>query len=246
MPLEFPEELEMPETSLHLRLRTALFLIVDRELHGRAFVGSDQFVYYRATDPKACLSPDVFVRLGGPSELLRTFKIWEHGAPQLAVEILSRSDAPDPDWGEKLQSYRETGIAELVRFDPTDDAVPLRIWDHVDGDMIERDLSDPSAWACRALGAYWCLHRDAELGLMPRLSRDIEGRDLWLTSEEHLAREQAAKDAERAAKEAERAAKEAERAAKEAERAAKEAERFEKESLAARVRELEAELARRG
>src|SRR5262245_15837636 len=72
-PIAFPAAEEMPETSVHMRLRTALFLILERELRGRAFVGSDQFVYWDPTDPKACLAPDVLVRLGGPLELVPSF-----------------------------------------------------------------------------------------------------------------------------------------------------------------------------
>jgi hypothetical protein len=62
-----------------------------------------------------------------------------------------------------------------------------------------------------------------------RIAEDQAGTRFWTTPEE-----------------TERAAKEAERAAKEAERAAKEAERAEKEAALARIRELEAELARKG
>src|SRR5688572_11027556 len=69
VPVHFPTQQEMPESAVHLRVRTALFLILERALRGRAFVGSDQFVYWDPTSPQACLSPDVFVRLGGPFTL---------------------------------------------------------------------------------------------------------------------------------------------------------------------------------
>jgi Uma2 family endonuclease len=198
-PLDFPCAEEMPETSVHLRLRTALFLILERELRGRAFVGSDQFVYWDPTDPRACLAPDVLVRMGGPLELLRSFKIWQHGAPHVAVEVISPADSRDSNWASKLERYRQTGISEVVRFDPDDASAPLRLWDFFEGDLVERDRSDPEAFRCDALGAYWTVVKDATLGLMLRLARDTEGRDLWLTPEE-------AEHAERAARESERAA----------------------------------------
>jgi Uma2 family endonuclease len=227
-PLFFPCEEEVPETPIHLRLRTALFLILDRELRGRAFVGSEQFVYWDPTDPKACLAPDVLVRMGGPLELVPSFKVWKHGAPHLGVEVISPADARDRDWNEKLERYRRAGIAEVVRFDPDDTAAPLRLWDLVDGDLVERDRSDPEAFRCDALGVYWLVARDELLGSMLRVSRDREGTDRWLTPEE-------AEQVERAALQAERAALKTERAALETERAAKEA-------ALARIAELERKL----
>src|SRR5437899_2647221 len=94
-PLHFPCADQVPESPVHLRLRTALFLVLEGRLRGKAFVGSDHFVYWDASDPRACVAPDVFVRMGGPFTLPPSFRTWEHGAPQLAVEILSRSDARD-------------------------------------------------------------------------------------------------------------------------------------------------------
>jgi hypothetical protein len=57
VPIHFPSHAEMPESAVHLRLRTALFLVLDANLRGRAYVGSDQFVYWDPTDPKACVAP---------------------------------------------------------------------------------------------------------------------------------------------------------------------------------------------
>jgi Uma2 family endonuclease len=183
-PLHFPVQDIVPETSLHLRLRTALFLVIERELRGRAFVGSDQFLYWAPTDPKACLSPDVVVRLGGPLELLPSYKIWLHGAPHLAVEIVSKGDARDHNWKEKLERYRQTGIGEVVRFDPSKRENPLRLWDFIEGDLVERDLADPEGRRCDTLGAYWVLVKDETLGTMLRIASDPAGRELWLTPEE--------------------------------------------------------------
>lgn len=197
-PLFFPDEELVPETSVHMRVRTALFLILERELRGRAFVGSDQFLYWDPTNPKACLAPDVLVRVGGPLELLRSYKVWQHGAPHLGIEVVSDADSRDRNLEANLARYRQTGIGEVVRFDP-DEAAPLRLWDFHDGDLVERELSDPEAYRCDALGAYWVVVKDATLGPMLRIARDPFGADLWLTPEE----------AERAAIEAGRAEKEA-------------------------------------
>lgn len=215
----------MPETSVHLRLRTALFLILERELRGRAFVGSDQFVYWDPTDPKACLAPDVLVRLGGPVELLPSFKIWLHGAPHLAIEVVSPIDSRDRNLRVKLERYRRAAINEVVVFDPDDTVEPLRLWDFVEGDLVERDRSDPAAFRIDALAAYWTITEDATLGPMLRVSRDLEGTDLWLTPEE-----------------AERAAKNAALADRNAALADKNAALADKEAALARIAELEAQL----
>ena len=177
----------MPETGFHLRIRTALFLLLERELKGRAFVGSDQFVYWDAANPKACLAPDIIVRMGAPFEIVRSYKIWERGAPHLAVEIVSKDDRRDHDWTGNLERYRRTGICEIVRFDAEDDAAPLRLWDNIEGDLVERDLSDPEGLRCDILGAYWTVVPDSALVRVLCLARNRDGTDLWLTPEERIA-----------------------------------------------------------
>ena len=64
VPVYFPESESVPETGVHLRLRTALWSMLRLELGHRAMVGSDQFLYWDPTDPRQCLAPDVLVWLG--------------------------------------------------------------------------------------------------------------------------------------------------------------------------------------
>jgi len=220
-PVHFPVEEQVPESLVHRQLLSLLFAIVKRGFGDRALISSDQFLYWDPTNPKQCLAPDLAVRLGAAPLALETWKTWELGAPHLGVEIASASDAAERELEAKLARYRQAGVLEVARFDPGGSAPP-RLWDLMDGDLVERDPSDPAFMRCDALGLYWCVVPDPELGATFRLAHDREGRELLLTGEE----------AERAAKEAERAAKEAERAAKEA--------------ALARVAELEAELAKRG
>lgn len=129
----------MPESTRHYLLRTSLFLALRRVFRERAIIGSDQFVYWNAADPKRCLAPDVFVRLNQPNASFDSWKTWQRGAPEVAVEIVSKSDSSDVSWEEKLKRYHELGVLELVRFDA--DAAPgerLRVWDRIDGDLVER------------------------------------------------------------------------------------------------------------
>ncbi|WP_437983185.1 Uma2 family endonuclease [Sorangium sp. So ce117] len=187
-PVYFPESEEVPETNRHLELRTALYLILKREFAQVATLGSDQFVYWDPTTPKKRLAPDAFVRLGVPHRTFRTWKTWLHGAPDLAVEIVSEPDEGEPDWDEKLVHYRASGIREVVRFHPDDRERPIRVWDAHDGDLVERAPGDPELRACEALGLFWTVVEDPSVGPMLRLARDREGHDLLLTPEKAEAR----------------------------------------------------------
>jgi Uma2 family endonuclease len=217
-PVHFPVEAEVPETKRHLELRTLLYQLLKLAFAERAAIGCDQFVYWDPTEPRACLAPDAFVRLGEPDHPFRSWKVWERGAPQLAVEIVSESDERERDWEDKLEKYRRLGVSELVRFEPESQA-PLRIWDSVGHDLLERQLSGASA-PSRCLPGFWLVVEQPETGLALRLSHDERGERLYLTPAEHEA-------------EARRAEAEARRAEAEGRRAAEQ-----------RVRELEAELAR--
>src|SRR5687768_3268624 len=131
-PLVFPTEATVPETKRHLELRTILYQLVKATVRHGGCTGSDQFVYWNAADPRRCLAPDLFVRFGAPEEDFDSWKTWERGAPQLAVEIVSESDAGEDDWAKKLEKYRELGVVELVRFDADRKAGErLRIWDRL-------------------------------------------------------------------------------------------------------------------
>lgn len=145
-------------------------------------IGSDQFVYWDPTDPSECLAPDAFVRLGAPDERFDSWKTWERGAPHLAVEIVSGSDASEAEWALKLRKYHRLGICEVVRFDP--EGGDLRIWDSVEGDLVERVLAHPEPAECMPLGLFWVVAPDDASDLGLRLARDGAGKDLLLTPEE--------------------------------------------------------------
>src|SRR4051794_2075853 len=50
VPIHFPDSAEMPETGVHLEVRTALYLLVRDFVGERGAVGSDQFVYWDPSD----------------------------------------------------------------------------------------------------------------------------------------------------------------------------------------------------
>jgi Uma2 family endonuclease len=206
VPLFFPEVEQMPEGRWHRLATEALAQSIEHELSRQVLVSCDQFLYWDPTNPKRCLAPDVALRLGSPSELLSTWKTWERGAPHVGVEVVSPSDASDLRLEEKLERYRQAGVSEVVRYDHEAVERPIRIWDLIDGDLVERDLTDPEGFRCDALGFYWSVHADPELGPTLRLARDREGRELVMTPREmvqaKLAAEQTKLAAEQTAKEA--------------------------------------------
>jgi len=185
-PVYFPSEDSLEEhvgeTKRHLEARTTLYLLLKHFLTGQA-IGSDQFLYWDASDPRKCLSPDVFVKRGAPEETFDSWKTWERGAPDIAVEIVSASDRRDEDWSEKMTRYQASGIGEVVRFDPSDLKQPIRVWDRIEGDLIERAAASPDLSECVALGLWWVV-APSDYGPLLRLARDREGRELLPTPDE--------------------------------------------------------------
>ncbi|HXK20792.1 MAG TPA: Uma2 family endonuclease [Polyangiaceae bacterium] len=209
-PLHFPESEDVGESKLHLELCTLLYQLLKLAFADHASVGCDQFVYWDAKDPRANLAPDAFVRLGPPDEQFRTWKVWERGAPHVAVEVISHTDVGEKAWAIKLEKYERLGVQELVRFEPDARPPSLRVWDRVENDLVERDDVGRSAPSL-VLPGHWLLVDDPELGAALRLSHDAQGEQLYPTPAE-------------------------------ARRLEAEAQRLEAEL---RIRELEAELARR-
>jgi Uma2 family endonuclease len=155
-PIHFPEEAEMPEGFTHLVLRTFLFRLLRFALGAEHSVGSDQFVYWLATEPTRKLSPDVFVRLGTRQTSFGSWKTWEQGGvPDLGIEIVSPNEGDGMAWEDKLARYHELGIKELVRFDPEEpEGRRLRVWDRVRGDLVERQVAGDRT-PCLTLGLSW-------------------------------------------------------------------------------------------
>jgi hypothetical protein len=94
-------------TPLSKGTRAALYQVLHYAFAANSSIGCDQFVYFDAANPKACLSPDAFVRLGDPDSKFKSWKVWERGAPHLAVEIVSASDLHEEPWEIKLARYRQ-------------------------------------------------------------------------------------------------------------------------------------------
>lgn len=221
-PLRFPacepEDEKLPESRRHNRHRTTLFLVLQQELGPQHTVGCDQFVYFDATDPRRCLAPDAFVKLGVPDHDFDAYLVWEEGTPELAFEVLSPSDSPERwTFKEKLRRYRALGVRELVCFNL--DAKPgkrLRVWDRLEHDLVERVVTNERT-PCLVLGLTMFVGKVGVDPIALRFARDPAGRDLVLTPQEMLAAASAERD--RVSAERDRVARERDEAAAERDQA---------------------------
>ena len=176
-------EWEMPESGRHGRLCELLYLVLRAAAGRSSTAGKDHFVYYDRKDPRRCLAPDAFVKLGVPHHLVESWKTWHLGVPELCVEILSPSDTEETlTFREKLRRYNALKPRELIVFRA--DGKPgrrLRAWDRAKGVLVERIVSKERT-PCRTLGAFFVVHDEPEIGPALRLA-DAEGK-LLLTEAE--------------------------------------------------------------
>jgi Putative restriction endonuclease len=135
--------------------------------------------------------------------MFETWRVWEKGAPELAIEVLSPSDTREPlSFSDKLGRYASTGVLELIAFDVDAPAGErLRGWDRMGDVLVERVVTGERT-PCLTLGGMFVLAPAQDQPVALRLARDAEGEDLVLTALEQCEQERAAKEQERAAKEA--------------------------------------------
>jgi len=241
-PVEFPEYELMSEGKPHLHLRTFLYQLFRHHFAETCAIGSDQFVYWNARDPKQKLSPDVFLRKGMKDFSFGSWKVWKHGAPHLSVEVISPREG-ELTWEEKFERYLQVGVEELVWFDPDrPQGKRLRVWDRVANDLVDRQVKGDRT-PCRTLGLHWVIAASADHPATLRLAEDAEGLRLLPSPVES---EAIARQAEAIARQAEAIARQAEARARQTEATARQAEAIGRQVAEQRVRELEEELRRRG
>ncbi len=163
-------EWEMPESGRHGRLCELLYLVLRAAAGRSSTAGKDHFVYYDRKDPRRCLAPDAFVKLGVPHHLVESWKTWHLGVPELCVEILSPSDTEETlTFREKLRRYNALKPRELIVFRA--DGRPgrrLRAWDRTKGILVERIVSKERT-PCRTLDAFFVIRDEPEIGPALRL-----------------------------------------------------------------------------
>jgi Uma2 family endonuclease len=128
----------MAETEIHLDVTIDLIQGLRRRYRDvpDVYVVGDMFLYYVKGDPRAVVSPDVFLVRGVPkTPRRRVYKLWEEGeAPSLVIEVTSDSTS-DEDTGKKKAIYERLEVEEYFLFDPLGDYLkpPLQGYRLVEG-----------------------------------------------------------------------------------------------------------------
>jgi len=114
----------MAETEIHLDVTIDLIQGLRRRYRDvpDVYVVGNMFLYYVQGDPRAVVSPDVFLVRGVPkAPRRRIYKLWEEGeAPSLVIEVTSDSTS-DEDTGKKKAIYERLEVEEYFLFDPLGD-----------------------------------------------------------------------------------------------------------------------------
>ena len=242
----------MAETEIHgacmMYVTYALRRWFDRRGQGDVYVGSNNFLYYEQGNPRAAVSPDVYVVVGAPAHLRDTYLLWnEPKGPDFVLEVTSASTRR-VDERRKRDVYGALGVSEYFLYDPRAEYLtpPLQGWRLQEGRYRALPavtvLSNRGvAVASEVLGLEL---RDEREARMVRLRDPATGHDLLTYEESEHAREE---EAAARRQEAEARRQEAEARRQEAEARRQEAEARRQEAAArraaeTRVAELEARL----
>ncbi|MDD9960938.1 MAG: Uma2 family endonuclease [Gammaproteobacteria bacterium] len=154
--VHYPVEDDQPmsETIKHARVSVDARIVLEIHHVGRAdaCVGGNNFLYYEEGNPKAVVSPDVFVAYGVPKETDReVWKLWVEGkAPDFILEVTSKSTRKH-DERKKKAIYERIGVTEYWQFDPTGDYLDpiLKGRALADGRYRELELERRDGGLCR-------------------------------------------------------------------------------------------------
>jgi len=120
-PTVYPVEEDVGEDSLPtfiLEVLRPLIAALFAQRGKKAFVGSDQFIYWEQYNPRKVVAPDLYVLPGvGPDARVPVWKVWEtHVVANFVLEIMSEDQRKDVE--ESPRRYAELGVRELILFDP--------------------------------------------------------------------------------------------------------------------------------
>lgn len=186
-PAEEPEDEHLGQSKRHFELCAALYEMIGRVVGKDDAKGADQFVYYDGGNPRRCVAPDAFVKRGVRDWKFDRWKTWEHGAPDVAFEVLSPSDTPERwTFKDKLKRYRALGVRELIvaNLDAPEDR-RLRAWDLVDDRLVERRVKRDRT-RCATLGVYVLIDEVDEYAVGVRLAYDAKGSRRVPTNAERI------------------------------------------------------------
>ncbi len=187
----------MGQSTRHFKLCVFLWEMLRRASGPGSTVGADNFIYFDASDDSAAkkCAPDGFVKLGVPSFDFSSWRTWEHGTPELCIEILSPSDTQEPlTLTEKLARFHSEGVREVVCFDAdAPEGTRLRAWDRLEGDLVERIVRGERT-PCLTLGSWFHVGPLGDQPVALALARDEAGGQRILPDGEALRALEAARE----------------------------------------------------
>ena len=215
---------------------------------GEGYTNGNMFVYFslEQTRGKHFRGPDLFVVLGVPRGERKSWVVWEQGkAPDVVIELLSRSTAT-ADKGEKKLVYQDLmRVPEYFWFDPfnPEDRAGFRLIEGIYR-PIERDAD--GALRSRRLGLILVLWQGEYRGIEGTWLRWATADGVLLPTaveaacqlaeEERKRADAQGRKAEQAGRKAEQAEHKAEQAERKAEQAGRKAEQAERNAEAERRR----------
>ncbi|QYO68327.1 Uma2 family endonuclease [Leptolyngbya sp. 7M] len=124
--IEYPESDGKPMTESDPTRDYLVYCVEALDLHFQSrenvYVSGNLFVYYRQGDPKAVVSPDVFVVFGASKRKRRSYQAWKENnkLPDFVMEITSKTTRIE-DERDKPSLYAQLGVQEYFQYDPTGD-----------------------------------------------------------------------------------------------------------------------------
>ena len=210
-------------------------------------VSGDNFIYFKEGSPRANVSPDCFVLLGGNVQSIwdnNRYLVWEVGkAPDFVLEIGSPSTWRN-DLGEKRDLYARLGVVEYWMFDPSGGdhyGFALRGERLVDGEYSELEMREDADGGVSGHSAVLNLELRWREGRL-RFYDPVGARWLENMEETGAARESAEvrAESERVARQIAEEVAESERDARQTAQAERDAERERADRLEAELRRLRA------
>jgi Uma2 family endonuclease len=125
-PIVYPETDGQPMTESDATRDYLIYCVEVLRLYFKSrqniYVSGNLFIYYEEGNPRASVSPDVFVIFGVSNRQRRSYKAWQEGGklPSFVLEITSRTTKRQ-DQEEKPKLYASLGVEEYVQYDPTAD-----------------------------------------------------------------------------------------------------------------------------
>lgn len=129
--IEYPcsHDKPMPENDWHAAATTYLRAVVSIRYADcpKVYVAGNLFIYYEEGNPRASVSPDLFVVFGAENRMRFVYKVWEESrVPDFVLEVASPTTWEE-DEGAKRALYQRLGVREYWQVDPRGELLPSRV-----------------------------------------------------------------------------------------------------------------------